>query len=83
MSTLRLTLVTPEKLYLEEDASQVNVATAVGEIGILPNHVELATLLVPGKLKAKIGEKTVTLSHGDGYLQVFKNSVTVFTEKVE
>ncbi len=83
MSTFHLTLVTPEKLVLEEDVAQLNVATKSGEIGILPNHVELATLLVPGKLKVKKGEKAVTLNHSDGYLQVFKNTVTVFTERVE
>ncbi|HCB22910.1 TPA: F0F1 ATP synthase subunit epsilon, partial [Candidatus Daviesbacteria bacterium] len=38
---LHLKIVTPEKLLVDEEVSQVNAPTEQGEIGILPNHTNL------------------------------------------
>ena len=80
MAQLHLKVVTPEKLLLDEEVSQVNVSTEQGQIGILPNHANLMAKLEPGELVIKKGGKVDTLAIGDGFLQVSNNTLTVMTD---
>ncbi len=78
-----LKIVTPEKLLVDEEVSQVNAPTEQGEIGILPNHANLMAKLQPGELiikKSLQGEKIDTLAIGDGFLQMSDNTLTVMTD---
>jgi len=77
---LHLKVVTPEKLLVDEEVSQVNVSTEQGEIGILPNHANLMAKLEPGELVIKKGGKVDTLAVGDGFLQVSDNILTIMTD---
>lgn len=80
MAQLHLKIVTPEELILDEEVSQVNVSTEQGEIGILPNHINLMAKLKPGELIIKKGGKVDFLAIGDGFLQVTGNVLTVMTD---
>lgn len=80
MAQLNLKIVTPEKEIYSDTVDQVNAFTEQGEIGILPNHINLMTKLEPGELKIKKGGKITSLATGDGFLQVSQNSVTVMTD---
>ena len=80
MSQLHLKIVTPEKLLVDEEVSQVNVSTEQGQIGILPNHANLMAKLEPGELVIKKGSKEDRLAVGDGFLQVAGNVLTVMTD---
>ena len=46
---LKLKIVTPERLVLEEMVDQVSLPTTLGEITILPDHIPLITGLASGK----------------------------------
>ncbi len=80
MAQLHLKIVTPEKLILDEEVSQVNVSTEEGEIGILPNHANLMAKLQPGELVIKRNGKVDSMAIGDGFLQVSDNILTVMTD---
>lgn len=80
MAQLRLKIVTPEKLLVDEEVSQVNVSTEQGEIGILPHHVNLMAKLEPGELVIKRNGKVESLAVGEGFLQVSNNTLTVMTD---
>jgi len=80
MVNLHLKIVTPEKLIFDEEVSQVNVSTDLGQIGILPNHANLMAKVVPGELVIKIGSKEDSLAIGGGFLQVADNILTVMTD---
>lgn len=80
MQQLHLKIVTPEKLLLDEEVSQVNVSTEDGILGILPNHANLMAKLKSGELIIKKGGKEDTLAIGDGFLQVANNTLTVMTD---
>lgn len=80
MAQLHLKIVTPEKLLIDEEVSQVNVSTEQGEIGILPHHVNLMAKLEPGELVIKKNGKQESMAIGDGFLQVADNVLTVMTD---
>ncbi len=77
---LLLKVVTPEKLLINEEVSQVNVSTKQGQLGILPHHINLMAKLEPGELIIKKGGKVDTLAVGDGFIQVSQNTLTVMTD---
>jgi F-type H+-transporting ATPase subunit epsilon len=80
MNQIHLKIVTPEKLLVDEDVSQVNISTEQGQLGILPNHANLMAKLEPGELIIKKGNKEDSLAIGDGFLQVAQNTLTVMTD---
>lgn len=80
MSQLHLKIVTPEKLLIDEDVSQVNAPTDMGTIGILPNHADLMAKLVPGELTIKKSGKIEPLAVGGGFLQISGNNLTIMTD---
>lgn len=80
MGQLLLKIVTPEKQIFNEEVSQVNVSTADGQLGILPNHANLMAKLAPGELVIKRGGKEESLAIGTGFLQIANNTLTVMTD---
>lgn len=80
MSQLNLKIVTPEKQIFDDTVDQVNISTSDGEIGILPNHANLMTKVVPGELRIKKGTKVDVLAVGEGFLQVTGNVLTIMTD---
>lgn len=80
MAKLHLKVVTPEQLVLDEEIEMLTVKTTDGEVGILPNHINLMAQLHPGNLKVKKGSGVENFTVGEGFLQVFKNTATVVTD---
>lgn len=80
MTQLHLKIVTPEKLLVDEEVSQVNVSTEQGQIGILPHHANLMAKLEPGELIIKKSGKIDSIAIGDGFLQVSNNTLVVMTD---
>ena len=80
----QLEICSPEGNVFAGEATMV-IATAVdGESGVLYNHAPLVTALGEGSLRITAPDGSVRrfIAHG-GFLEVFKNHVTVITEKVE
>lgn len=69
MNILKLKIITPKKIVLEEEVEAVTVPTETGEITVLPHHVDLFSLLVEGIVKIKKSSGEDYLSIGGGYLQ--------------
>lgn len=63
MKQIKLKIVTPEKILLEDEVSQISVSTAMGQITILPNHLPLVSKLVSGEIVVK---KIADPEHGRG-----------------
>jgi len=57
--------------------------TVEGEIGILPLHIPLISLLKIGELRVKIGEETEYIAVHGGYLEVKEDKVSVLAEAAE
>jgi F-type H+-transporting ATPase subunit epsilon len=81
--TLRLRIVTPERLLLDEDVDEVTAPGAVGEFGVLPNHTTFLSSLQPGRLLYKQGGQAHALVVSGGFAEVVENVVTVLIDSTE
>ena len=70
---LKLKIVTPEKLILEEMVDQVSMPTTLGEITVLPDHIPLITNLTSGDVVAMTNGEYVPIAVVGGFLEVKKN----------
>ena len=66
---MKLRIITPKKMVLEEDINSITLPSAEGEITILPNHVNLFSLLKEGIVKIKYDRKEDFLAIGGGYVE--------------
>ncbi len=74
---LKLKIVTPERLVLEEMVDQVTLPTTLGEITILPDHIPLIAGLSSGDVVAVIAGEYVPMAVVGGFVEVKKeNQIT-------
>ena len=80
---LHLEIVTPERLAYSDEVDMVLVPGIDGELGILPHHTPLASLLGVGELKIRKGGDEETFAIAGGFLQVRPDKVVVMAEIAE
>ena len=84
---LQLSIVTPEKLVLNEEVDQVNVPGVEGDLGILYDHAPILTTIRAGRFSYELagekGRETIQMVVSGGYLEVTDNRVIVLAEAVE
>ena len=77
---MQLEIITPEKIIYKGDIDELIVRTAEGEIGILPNHMNLFTKVVPGEVTIKVGGKEQFLAITGGFLEVKEDAVSILAD---
>ena len=84
MSDFLLKIVTPEKVVLSKQVSQVSVSTVEGQITVLPNHVPLVSRLAPGEVIAKTGNQEENLMVvSSGLVEVLPGQVIILADSAE
>ncbi len=78
--SLKVSVISPERVLFEGSARGVIAPAFDGEVGILPLHAPLMTVLGKGtvRLDTADGERRFVVS--GGFLQVIDNQVRVVTE---
>ena len=83
MATLRLEIITAERQVFADDVNVVVAPGIEGELGILPHHAPLMTMLKPGELLIrKDGNETYMVVSG-GFLEVRPDKVIVLADACE
>ena len=83
MPKLKFEIVTAERMVYSDDVDVVIAPGVEGQLGILPNHASLLTMLQPGELVVrKEGEETEMFVSG-GFLEVMQNRVTLLADVAE
>ena len=63
---------------------QLSTRTAVGEVGILAQHIPMVARLVPAELRLHKSDSDVeTYAQGEGWLEVFANRARVLIAEAE
>lgn len=83
MAKLRFEIVTAERVVYSDDVDIVIAPGIEGQLGILPSHAPLLTMLQPGELVVrKEGEETAIFVSG-GFLEVMQNRVSILADVAE
>ena len=79
---LSVEVLTPEGEVFSGDVRQVSTRTAVGEIGILANHVPILAALEPTELRLHLSDSEIErYAQAHGWLQVFANHALLLVEE--
>jgi F-type H+-transporting ATPase subunit epsilon len=83
MATLKLEVITAERQVLSDDVNTVVAPGVDGELGILPHHAPLITMLKPGELLIrKDGQETYLFVSG-GFLEVRPDKIIILADACE
>ncbi len=83
MPTIKLDIVTAERVVLSEDVDYVSAPGVDGILGILPRHQPLLTALTFGELHYKKGGQEFDFAIGGGFMEVRPDKVTVLADSAE
>jgi len=78
--TLKLQIVTPEGTVYSDDVEMVSLRSFEGQIGVLPDHVRLMTLMLPGEMLVRKDGRDRFLAVGRGLVEVTGDSVAIATD---
>ena len=81
--TIKLDIVTAEKVVFSGDVDMVIAPGKDGELGILPNHSPLMTTLNPGEILAKKSGEDYSMAISGGFLEVRPDRIIVLAEAAE
>jgi len=77
---LRLEIVTPEASIYADEVDSVVLPGHEGEMGVLPQHAPLVTLLSAGELRITKGGKQQVMAVGEGLVEVTGTSTRILTD---
>ena len=84
MESFNYKVVTPERVFLEGEASMVVVPGVEGDIGFLSNHSSLITSIRPGMIKVNdSSEKENSLFVEEGFVKFSNNELLVVAVGVD
>jgi F-type H+-transporting ATPase subunit epsilon len=80
---LLLEIVTPERLAYSDTVDAVNLPGIEGELGVLPHHTPLVSMLGVGELRIRKGGTEESFAIVGGFLQVRPDRVVVLAETAD
>jgi F-type H+-transporting ATPase subunit epsilon len=80
--TFKFELVTPERMALSEDATQVVVPGIEGEFTVLPGHAPVISALRPGVIEVALPDaRTTRIFVKGGFAEIDADRLTVLAER--
>jgi len=81
--SLLLEIVTPERLAYSDHVDSVQLPGSEGELGVLPHHAPLISMLGVGELRIRKGGQEESFAIVGGFLQVRPDKVVVMAETAD
>lgn len=76
-------LVAADRQVWSGDAMQINARTTNGDLGVLPNHTPVMSVLEPGVLEIiEPDELPIKAAVAEGFISVADNRVSVLSEQI-
>jgi F-type H+-transporting ATPase subunit epsilon len=83
VATFRLEIVTAERMIFSDDVSAILAWGVEGQLGILPHHAPLMTMLQPGDLMIRKDKEEEHLAISGGFLEVRPDKVIILADACE
>jgi len=80
---IKLDIVTAERVVYSEEVDAVIAPGVEGQLGILPHHAPLMTMLQAGELVARKGGQEEIMAISGGFLEVRPDRVIVLADSAE
>lgn len=82
-STIKLELVTPERLLVSEEVDEVIAPGYEGEFGVLPDHTPFLVILSIGVLRYRKSNQEWKIAVGGGFAEVTSDRVVILADVAE
>ena len=83
-NTMQVELVSADRLVWSGEARMVVARTTEGDVGILPNHAPMLSLMVDGIVDVTTGDGETWIAAVDaGFLSVAANRISILAEHAE
>jgi F-type H+-transporting ATPase subunit epsilon len=83
MGKIFLEIVTPEGLLASKEVDTVIAPGSEGEFGVLPDHINFLSGIVPGELSFDSDGKREYISVSYGFAEVSGNKVSILVDSAE
>ena len=83
MPSIKIDIVTAERIVYSEEVDSVVAPGIEGQLGILPHHAPLMTILQAGELVVHKGEDEEIMAISGGFLEVRPDHVIVLADQAE
>ena len=84
MASMQLDIITSERILFSDKVDGVVVPGSEGELGVLPYHAPLLTVIQPGELRiVKDGENDTSIAISGGFIEVMNNNVVILADTAE
>ncbi len=80
---LHIEIVTAERRILTDEVDMVVAPGVEGQLGILPRHAPLMTMLAPGEVLLKKDGGEIIMATSGGFMEVLANRVTILADTAE
>nr|YP_010292429.1 ATP synthase CF1 epsilon subunit [Carex sp. SCSB-B-000526]ULQ64360.1 ATP synthase CF1 epsilon subunit [Carex sp. SCSB-B-000526] len=81
--TLKLCVLTPNRIILDSEVKEIILSTNSGQIGILPNHTPIATAVDIGLLRIRINDQWLRVALMGGFARIGNNEIIVLGNDAE
>ena len=80
---MKLDIITAERTVFSADIELVLAPGVDGELGVLPHHAGLMTILQPGELMIRKDGTETFFAIAGGFMEVLNNKVTILADAAE
>jgi len=81
--SLQVQIMTPDRIFLKEQAEEIILPTNTGQIGILKNHAPIITALDIGVMLIRSNNEWTPIALMGGFALVKQNQITVLVNEAE
>jgi F-type H+-transporting ATPase subunit epsilon len=83
MATIQLEVVSAERLVFSGEVEKVVAPGAQGQLGVLPHHAPLMTLLDPGELMVTQDGSEICIAVTGGFMEVRPDHIIILADAAE
>ncbi|CAK8531397.1 unnamed protein product [Lathyrus sativus] len=81
--TFHLCVLTPNRIVWDSEVKEIILSTNSGQIGVLKNHVPIATALDIGILRIRLKDRWLTMALMGGFARIGNNEITILVPDAE
>ena len=79
----KLTIICPDRIFYEGEASMIELTTSEGDVGIYKQHIPMTMIIMPGVLKITEAEGVKEAALHAGFIEVLPDDIKILAEIAE